>query len=52
MNLIGGGQRSIENLKVGDRVWSLSANGSTIIEDEILLMMDNEPNRTSLSHSI
>jgi hypothetical protein len=43
VNLVGGGQRSIEHLKVGDRVWSLSPDGHSFIEDEIILLMHNEP---------
>jgi hypothetical protein len=46
VNLIDGGQRSIQNLKVGDRVWSLSPDGDSLIEDEILLMAQSEPNKT------
>ncbi len=47
VNLVGGGQRSIENLKVGDRIWSISHDGNALIEDEILLMADNGPNTPS-----
>lgn len=47
VNLVGGGQRAIENLKTGDRIWSLSHDGITLFEDEVILMMDNGPNKTS-----
>jgi len=46
VNLIDGGQRSIEQLKVGDRVWSVSSDGTKLIQDEIILMMHNEPHKT------
>jgi hypothetical protein len=45
VNLIDGGQRSIEQLKVGDQIWSISSDGNFIIKDEIILMMHNEPNQ-------
>lgn len=48
VNLVDGGQRSIENLKVGDRIWTLSHNGATLFEDEVMLMADNGPNRTGI----
>ena len=51
VNLVDGGQRYIESLKVGDRVWSLSADGNSFIEDEIVLMMHNEPYRAGLQIS-
>lgn len=47
MNLVGGGQRSIENLKVGDRVWSISHDGTYLFEDEVIFMMDNNPGKAS-----
>ena len=46
VNLVQGGQRSIENLVVGDRIWSLSPDGQTLIPDEIIMMMDNGPNQS------
>ncbi len=49
VNLIDGGQRSIEELKVGDRIWSISPDGNYFIKDEIILMMDNGPNKTGHS---
>jgi hypothetical protein len=45
--LINGGERSIEELKVGDRVQSISSDGKSYIEDEIVMMMHNEPNTSS-----
>ena len=45
--MVDGGTRLIEDLKVGDRVWSIGEDGKTFIEDEIILMMDNGPNKTS-----
>jgi hypothetical protein len=45
VNLIDGGQRSIEHLKVGDQIWSISPDGKSFIKDEIILMMHNEPNK-------
>ena len=45
VNLIDGGQRSIEHLQVGDRVWSISSDGHSFIEDEIILSMHNGPNK-------
>jgi hypothetical protein len=44
VQLVNGEKRSIEYLKVGDRVWSISPDGSALIEDEIVMMMQNEPN--------
>lgn len=49
VNLVDGGQRSIENLKVEDRIWSLNFDGTTLIKDEVIMMADNGPNRESLS---
>ena len=46
VNLVEGGQRAIEELKVGDRIWSLTRDGTSLIKDEILLMADNGPNKT------
>jgi hypothetical protein len=44
VNLIDGGTRRIEELKVGDRIWSLSHHANYLIQDEIILMMHNGPN--------
>jgi len=44
VNLIDGGTRRIEELKVGDRIWSLIHHGNYLIQDEIILMMHNGPN--------
>jgi hypothetical protein len=49
VNLVDGGQRSIEHLKVGDRIWSINDDGTTLFEDEILLMADNGPNKSGYS---
>jgi len=51
VNLIDGGQRSIEELKVGDRIWSISDDGKSLIKDEIVLMMQNGPNATALFYT-
>jgi hypothetical protein len=47
VNLVEGGQRAIEELKVGDQIWSLTRDGTSLIKDEVLLMADNGPNKTS-----
>jgi hypothetical protein len=44
VNLVTGGTRRLEELKVGDRIWSLVHHGNHLIQDEIILMMDNGPN--------
>ena len=36
----------IKDLKVGDRIKSLTSDGKSFVEDEILLMMDYQINRT------
>ena len=46
VNLVDGGQRAIENLRVGDRIWSISHGGNSLFEDEFILMMDSGPNET------
>jgi hypothetical protein len=46
VNLVDGGQRSIKSLKVGDRIWSLSHDGNSLIEDEVVLMMYNGLNES------
>lgn len=48
VNLVEGGQRFIENLQVGDRIWSLSPDGQTLIPDEIIMMMHNGPKHPSI----
>ena len=47
VNLVEGGQRAIENLKVGDRIWSTNHDGTALFEDQVMLMADNGPNKTS-----
>lgn len=55
VNLVDGGQRAIEHLKVGDRIWSLSPDGQSLIPDEVIMMMHNGPDQpghfSSLSRS-
>jgi hypothetical protein len=45
IDLIDGGGRLISKLKVGDRIRSISLDGNKIIDDEIVLMLHNEPNK-------
>lgn len=45
-HLITGEKRRIEDLKMGDRVFSIDPSTHELIEDEIVLMMHNEPNQT------
>lgn len=45
-HLITGEKRRIEDLKMGDRVFSIDPLTHELVEDEIVLMMHNEPNRT------
>jgi len=47
VSLVDGGRRSIENLVVGDRIWSLNHRGTQLIEDEVIIMADNGPNKQS-----
>ncbi|UJR12604.1 hypothetical protein I4U23_016779 [Adineta vaga] len=44
VNLVEGGRRHISQLKVGDRVWTLSHDGEHIIEDEIMFIGHAVPN--------
>ena len=46
VNLVRGGQRAIEDLKVGDRIWTLNHRGTALFQDQVILMMDNGPNKT------
>ena len=48
VNLIGGGRRTIEQLKVGDRIWSMTDDTTRLVPDEIILMMHNGPNQAGL----
>ncbi len=43
-----GGRRCIKNLKVGDRVWTLSNDGKHLVEDEIYVIAHAVPNTLSL----
>lgn len=45
-HLISGEKRPIKDLKVGDRVLSIDPITKEIVEDEIVLMMHNQPNDT------
>ena len=49
VSLVDGGQRQIKNLKVGDRVWSLDAAGTTLVQDEIIVIPHAGPSSSSLS---
>ena len=46
VNLVRGGQRAIEDLRVGDRIWTLNHRGTALFQDQVILMMDNGPNKT------
>jgi len=48
VNLINRGYRRIDDLQVGDRIWSLAQDGKTLVEDEMILMMHAESNSTSI----
>lgn len=51
VHLVDGGKRRVEELKLGDRIWSIDPNNpDQLLEDEIMLMAHNEPNRTGLHH--
>lgn len=50
-HLISGMRRRIEELKIGDQVWSLDPLTNELIQDEIILLMHNEPNKTGTSLS-
>jgi hypothetical protein len=49
VNLVDGGQRSIQELKVGDQIWSISLDGNDLIKDEIVLMMRNGSNQAGFT---
>jgi hypothetical protein len=49
VNLIDGGRRSIEQLKVGDRIWSMTDDTSHLVPDEIILIMHNGSNQSGSS---
>ena len=50
VNLVDGGQRAIEDLKIGDRIWTLNHHGTALFQDEVIFMMDNGPNKTGNFH--
>ena len=47
VRLLNGSYRQIDQLKVGDRLWTLAKDGRTLIEDEMILMMIAETNASS-----
>lgn len=51
VSLVGGGSKSIKDLKSGDKVYSISEDGKDLIEDEIVLMMHNEPFKEALFYT-
>jgi hypothetical protein len=38
----------MDNLQVGDRVWSLSRDGKHIVDDELVLMLHSERNTSGV----
>ena len=52
VTLVDGGRRAIEDLRVGDRVWSMSVDGQQWIKDEIVMMMHNGHNQSSENPSM
>ena len=48
VNLVDGGQRRVDGLQVGDRIWSLSNDGKHLVEDEIVLMLHAERNSSGV----
>ncbi|CAF1119041.1 unnamed protein product [Adineta steineri] len=51
VQLINGETRSIESLRMGDPVWSISRDGNSLVEDEVIMMMHNEPNISTLFYT-
>ncbi|CAF0895358.1 unnamed protein product [Adineta steineri] len=51
VNLVNGNYRRIDQLQVGDRIWSLANDGQTLIEDEMILMMHAESNNSILFYT-
>ena len=49
VNLIDGGRRSIEELRVGDRIWSMTDDTSRLVSDEVILIMHNGSNQSGSS---
>lgn len=48
VNLVEGGRRRIANLNVGDRIWTLSSDGQSLIEDEIFCIPHVETTTPSM----
>lgn len=48
VSLVQGGQRLIKNIQAGDRIWTLSHDGKTLIQDEIIAMLHSETKTKSL----
>ncbi len=46
INLIDGENRSIEQLKVGNEIWSITPDRNSFIKDEIHLIMHHKPYKT------
>lgn len=46
VRLVDGGTRLIQDLEVGDRVWSLTSDGKQWIDDEIVMIMHTGRNET------
>ena len=51
VRLVDGGTRLIQDLQVGDRVWSLTSDGQECIEDEIIMIMHTGRHQTGESTS-
>ena len=51
VSLVNGEQRRIEDLQVGDRVWSIDHQKNRLVEDKIVRMMHNEPNKTGMRNT-
>lgn len=51
VNLVNGGRRAIEQLKIGDRIWSMTDNTNELIQDEIIMMMHDGPNQPGLFYT-
>jgi hypothetical protein len=50
VQLVDGGQCSIENLKVGDRLWSLNPKSNALVKDEVIMMMYSESDEAGKLH--
>ncbi|CAF1127166.1 unnamed protein product [Rotaria magnacalcarata] len=49
--MLDGGRRRIDELKVGDKIWSLADNGRYFVEDEMILMMHAERHSLDVFYS-